>query len=302
MNRHAFVDLFALHMAALETGRDRFFQRTVESAPMREHLSHVHLQPPPELTHGRHELSADTLVGRVDPAFFVYHWRGPTFPTIIYHHGNQERPFDFGSRSKNTFRSILAADARRIEANLIVVRAPFHRWPTRDYMRRMGDLTNFMAMLATSVRLIDALLRVCREEGSPRIMVAGISLGGLVTNLHRAYCDTADLYVPLLAGAEHGDVFTSSAYRRLLGKQGRRHPELVRELLNFEADYQKVKTDNVFPLLARYDQYIVFERQRECYENRPVRVMERGHITAALSSALLRQHIIDVLKGDVPAP
>ena len=301
MNQHVFLDLFTLRMAALQAGRDRFFHHNAKSAPLAEHLKAVRFASPPDLTRGPHEMPADTLAGRVDPAFLVQQWRGNSFPTIIYHHGNQEHPFELKGSARNTFRTVLADGARDIDANLIAIRAPFHRWPTRDYLRRMGDITNFIAMLATSVNLIDQIVSACHDIGSSPVMVSGISLGGTTTNLHRTYYNTADLYVPLLAGAAQGDVFTSTPYRRLVGGQGRRHPELVQELLNFDDDYQKVATDNVFPLLARYDQYVVFERQSTCYEYCPIRIMERGHFTAALSPTLLRQHIADVLHGNVPS-
>ncbi|MCK5212990.1 MAG: alpha/beta hydrolase family protein, partial [Dehalococcoidia bacterium] len=271
-----------------------------KSAAISEHLQAVRFASTVDLAKGTHEMPADTLSGRVDPAFLVYQWRGNAFPTIIYHHGNQEHPFALDGNTKNTFRTVLVDGARDIPANLIVVRAPFHRWPVRDYLRRMGDIANYSAMLATSTMLVDQLTSACHSVGSSPVLVSGISLGGVIANLHRTYYNTADLYVPLLAGAAQGDVFTSSPYRRLVGGQGRRHPQLVQGLLNFEDDFQKVKSDNVFPLLARYDQYVVLERQRACYECRPIRIMERGHISATLSPLLLRHHMADVLQGDVP--
>jgi hypothetical protein len=85
-----------------------------------------------------------------------------------------------------------------------------------------------------------------------------------------------------------------------MGRAGRRNPEEVQDLLNFTSQFLRVRDNNVFPLLARYDQYVPFEFQEDCYVDRPVRVMERGHITAALSPDLLRRHIVDVLKGQAP--
>ncbi|MBN1856447.1 MAG: alpha/beta hydrolase family protein [Dehalococcoidia bacterium] len=302
MNQHVLLDLFVLQMAAVQSGRDRFFRSSVRSAPITEHLQAVRFVSTPELTPGTHEMPADSLAGRVDPAFLVYKWQGNSSPTIIFHHGNQEHPFEMGGSARNTFRTVLADGAREIPANLIAIRAPYHRWPTRDYLRRMGDISNFAAMLSASVSLVDSIVEACHDLGSSPVVVSGIGLGGTVTNLHRTYYNTADLYVPLLAGAALGNVFTSSLYRRLVGGQGRRHPELVRELLDFEDDYQKVKTNNVFPLLARHDQYALLDRQSTCYEYHPIRIMERGHFTAALSPLLLRQHVADVLQGNVPAP
>ena len=300
MNRHEFADWTSLRLAALEAGRNRFFERSVESLPFRAHLEAAHLDPLPGPSLGAHEVPASTLVGRVDPAYLIYRWQGAQHPTIIYNHGNLERPFDMSSKSKNTFRTVLATGTREIDANLIVVRAPFHRMTTKDYLRRMGKIESFLTMMAASSALVEQIVFECRQGGCDRILVAGISLGGTVTNLHRTYYNSADLYVPLLAGASQGDTFTLSAYRRLLGKAGRQNPEAVQDLLNFTSEFLQVRDNNVFPLLARYDQYVPLAFQEECYMNRPVRIMERGHITAALSSDLLRKHIVDVLKGQAP--
>jgi len=301
MNRHEFADLFSLQMATLEAGRTRFFERSVESKPFKSHLEAVQLDPLPGPSLGPHEVPAGSLVGRVDPAYLVYRWQGSRFPTIIYHHVSHERPFEMAGNSKNTFRAVLAVGTREVEANLLVVRAPFHRMAVREYLQRMGRIENFVAMLAVSTALVEQIVRECREGGCGQILVAGISLGGTVANLHRTHFNSADAYVPMLAGTTQGDTFTRSAYRRLLGKAGRRNPEMVQELLNFTHEYLRVRDYNVFPLLARYDQYVPFEWQEECYADLPVRVMERGHITAALSPKLLRRHIVDVLNGETPS-
>jgi hypothetical protein len=270
MNRHELADLISLNLAGLEAGRTRFFEQTVESLPFRAHLEAVRLDPLPGPMLGAHEVPTSTLVGTVDAAYLIYRWKGAAYPTIIYHHGNRERTFEMSGKSKNTFRTILADGTREIDANLVAIRAPFHRMATREYLQRMGTIENFLAMLAASTALIERIVYECREGGCNRIMVAGLSLGGTVANL------------------------------RLLGRAGRHHPEAVQELLNFTSEYLRVRDNNVFPLLARYDQYVPFELQEECYVDRPVRVMERGHITAALSPELLRRHVVDVLQGQVP--
>lgn len=300
MNRHELADVVSLRLAALEAGRTRFFESSVEGRPFEEHLSAVHLDALPGPSLGPHEVPSGSLVGRVDSAYFVYRWNGASHPTVVYHHGNREDPFDMTSHSKNTFKAVLADGEREIDANLIVVRAPFHRMPTRDYLQRMGQIQNFMAMMAASTELVEQIVQECHEGGCSQIVVAGMGLGGVVANLHRTYHNSANLYVPMLAGTTQGNTFTMSGYRLLMGKAGRRQPEIVQDLLNFTGEFLRVRDDNVFPLLARYDQYVPFEQQEECYADLPVRVMERGHITAALSPKLLRRHVVDVLQGQVP--
>jgi len=59
---------------------------------------------------------------------------------------------------------------------------------------------------------------------------------------------------------------------------------------------EKVKVNNVFPLLAFYDGFIRFEQQKRCYSARFVNIIEKGHVTAALSPSLLRKHILGVVE------
>ena len=109
-----------------------------------------------------------------------------------------------------------------------------------------------------------------------------------MTNLHRAYCHSADSYAPMMAGAALDAVFTRSAYRRMTGRAAREHPEVLRRVLNFEDAFAAAPGDNVAALLMRYDAIIVYERQRRCYDPASLTVRDRGHTTGALDRAAMR--------------
>jgi hypothetical protein len=183
---------------------------------------------------------------------------------------------------------------QKFGSNLIVLRAPLHR-SFREYTSGVAQLASFAGMLAASVRSIEHLQAWSRARGSGPVVVSGVSLGGFVTNLHRACFNSADAYAPLLAGAAIDHLFVSSVYRWLTAPAAREHPEALHRVLNFEAEFLRVPNDNVFPLLARYDELIVFDRQKQCYGGRPLVVLEKGHVTAALATSELRQHLLSVL-------
>ncbi|WP_435157348.1 hypothetical protein [Haladaptatus sp. DFWS20] len=164
-----------------------------------------------------------------------------------------------------------------------------------EYVRAMGDLRNFVGMLAASTHLIDALVERASERTDASVIVSGISLGGWACNLHRACFDTADRYVPLFAGAALDDLFVSSAYRHLTAASARNRPETLHEALNFEAGFSAVDTENCTPLLARYDRIIELDRQRSCYAGLPLSVLNRGHVTGSLATEALRTHIVEQL-------
>jgi len=297
MNFHALLDMYIITVSALLAGGNRFLCKSIDGPAFADCLPGIDLQLPEIKEAGKYAVTAVTPAGNLDAAFWVAQWKGSDYPTLIYHHGSNERPFETSRFAKNSFKNVFLADKQFQDVNLIVIRAPFHDKSTGDYMRAMGHLNNFTAMLSVSVKLTEALIAHYRPLTNNIITVSGISLGGWVCNLHRSYYNSADAYIPIMAGAALDEIFLSSVYRKLTGKPARNNPEVLNKALNFEEDFQKVAEDNIFPLLAGYDQIIRYDRQRECYGKQTVNVLEKGHMTGALASDDLRRHIKSVLEN-----
>jgi hypothetical protein len=291
----AFLDALSVKLARIGTGRRGYFTESVESAGLEEHVRKARLKTTIIIEPGIHNVQVDTNAGILDAAYLVHRWEGPGLPTVIYHHGVQESPFELGFFAKNTFKTVLVVGKPKVEANLLAIRAPFHDRPVRAFLDEMASLNNFTAMMGASTTLIEHLIRACRSAGTTKVMVSGISLGGWASNLHHAVFNSADVYVPMLAGAAFGKVFTESGYRALVGKAGRERPEQIEQVLNFEDAYSRVPHTNVYPVLGRYDRYIDFDTQKRCYGDQPILVLDKGHVGAALSPHVLRQHIISHL-------
>jgi hypothetical protein len=291
MNLHEFLDITSVTLASTIAGSSKFFADSVETSTFNEHLAAINLKFPTIKGEGIYEVFTETFAGKVDPAFQVVQWQGKGLPFIIFHHGNNERPFDYSLTSKNTFKNIFYQKKDFEDTCLVSLRAPFHK-DTKEYLGRIRHLTHFVSMLAVSVKLVEKLVRYAREQGHLPIVVTGISLGGWVANLHRTHFNTADAYIPMLAGASLAEVFLSSAYRKLTGNLALENPQNLRETLNFERKFARVSDNNVFPLLAVHDQIIQYNIQKRAYGKRPIEILEKGHITAALDSAALRLHVI----------
>ncbi|KUH33401.1 hypothetical protein APY94_06140 [Thermococcus celericrescens] len=71
------------------------------------------------------------------------------------------------------------------------------------------------------------------------------------------------------------------------------HP--IQETLNFDEEFASSRKDNVYPLLARYDRILIFERQKQCYDEKKLHTINRGHVTGAIAYNELRRHILKVL-------
>ena len=290
MNRHELIDVSTISMSGLLLGNSRFFSRSISSAPIGDVVSSMAIDIETIRTGGVQEVSASTPIGEFQTAYLVSQWRGSDAPTLLYHHGSGEQPFEFGRFSSNSFRRLFGTNFDR-DVNLIVLQAPFHDRSNREYIRAMGDLENFVGMLATSASLIEALTGRLRDTGCSAILAAGISLGGWAVNLHRAHYAGVDRYVPMFAGARLGEMFVSSIYRKLVAEPARANPEVLRTTLDFEDAFTSDDADDCDPLLARYDRIIEYETQRFTYEGSHLGVLEKGHVTGSLATDALRAHI-----------
>lgn len=284
---HGLIDRTALYVGS--RFMRKYFREGVDSPSFRQHLDHISLELPLVDAEGGYEVRAETLAGRLEAAFRVAQWPGDHYPVIIYHHGASEIPFDYG------FRRIFPSEKLPVKVNLLLVRAPFHR-SLKDFQQGIRTLSNVVAMLAVSVYLIEKLLLCCRERGISQTLVAGTSLGGFISNLHHIYYNSADVYTPLLAGMAMNDAYLRSAYSRAVAQEAKDQPDAIDSILNFEADFASRDSDNVYPLLARFDQIIRYKRQKASYGGRPITTIAKGHTTGALSYRQLRHHVFKHLE------
>ncbi|MFC4541377.1 hypothetical protein ACFO5R_05495 [Halosolutus amylolyticus] len=299
MNVHEAIDVGTIALSGLLLRDAKFFARSLESPPIVEVAaeSSASVDASDLSRAGVHDVTVETPIGDFEAAYMPWQWRGPDDPTLVYHHGSGERPFDFGRVSSNSFRRLFVAGDRAVPANVVAVRAPFHDGSSRAYARAMGDLANFVGMLAASAALVEALAAAARERTDGPVVASGISLGGWAVNLHRVCFESIDRYVPIFAGAALGDLFVSSIYRKLASEAARRRPDRLREVLDFEDPFAAVDAADCEPLLARYDRIVEFDRQRPSYAGLPLAVVEKGHVTGSLATAVLREHVLGVLAG-----
>lgn len=295
MNHHELLDIATVHLSSVLARDATFFARSVDAPKLRDVASAADTAVDDVTSAGRTDVAVETPVGEFTASYMPWQWLTPDYPTIVFHHGSNEQPFDFGRLTSNSFRRLFVG--QDVPANLVVVRAPFHVGSNRDYLRAMGDLENFVGMLAAATGLTEALVSRVEALGSAPV-VSGISLGGWVTNLHRACFGSAARYVPLFAGAALGEMFVSSSYRHLTAETALARPDHLRAVLDFEDRFRDIADDDCRPLLGRYDRIIELDAQRSGYGALPMTVLEKGHITGSLASDALRDHVVGALPSD----
>lgn len=288
VNRHEFVDVASISISAALSRNQRLFAHGLDSEPVGRAIEASRASLDELRTVDAHDVTVETFTGALEAGYLVRRWYGFDTPTVIYHHGSGEDPFDFGRFSSNSGARLFGVSAASFPVNLIVVRAPFHGRSSREYLRSMGSLSNFVGMVAASTTLVESLVRHLQTQGAADVVVSGLSLGGFVANLHRAFFDSATRYVPMLAGVALDELFVSSVYRKLVADVARSQPETLRAALNFEDAFAAVETANCAPVLARYDRLVELETQRPGYAGIPVTVFEKGHVTGALATETLR--------------
>ncbi|HSV87677.1 MAG TPA: hypothetical protein VLH61_03460 [Bacteroidales bacterium] len=296
INRHVFFDRLAIWLISLLMGRKKYFSKSIEADPFERHLEEITFALPDLLQKGDYELAAKGLSGDFDPAIKVVQWLGYDYPTIVYHHDFNERPFDLDEDARNTFFQLFIKWPRRIPANLFLLRAPFHNGRLRDYFEKMTDLNQFMAMLSVQVKITEGVVKQFRRRSSESVIVTGVGLGGWITNLHRAYFNSAHAYIPILAGAKLDEMLLTSGFRHLCSKEALKNRDLIYKKISFFYKYRMVTTSNLYPVLARYDQLVDFTIQKPAYNGFPLRTFNSGHISAILRPALYREHILEVLQ------
>ena len=290
VNRHEFLDVASIALSAAYLRRP-FFARSLESVPIGDAVAESRCEPFAFEDAGVREVTVETPAGPLEAGYLAWRWLGDDRPTLIHHHGSGEDPFDFGRFGSNSFGRLFATDDWTVPVNLIAIRAPFHGGSTREYTHAAGDLESVVSMLAASATLLEELRGRLVERGCPAVFSSGISLGGWVTTLHRAFYGGCDRYVPVFAGAAVGEVFTSSIYRKLVAERARARPGTVRDALDFEAASRAVDADDCDPLLARYDRIVELDRQRGGYAGLSLSILEKGHVTGALATDTLRAHV-----------
>ena len=296
MNHHELVDVAAIRLSGLLTRDQKLFERSLDVPPLSDVTPNAEATVENATAAGQHAVDVETPLGTFEAAYMPWQWHGPAYPTVVYHHGSGEHPFEFGRFSSNSFRGLFVGHETDIPVNIVGVRAPFHDRSATEYARALGDLGNFVGMLASSAALFEAIRTDLADRSDAPVVLAGTSLGGFAANLHRACFGTADRYVPLLAGAAFGELFVSSVYRHLVAESALRRPDRLREVLDFADEFRAVDADDCAPLLARHDRIVEYDVQRSCYEGFPVAVLEKGHVTGALAADALRAHLLDAVR------
>ena len=288
MGYNSFKDSLHCSLSGLKLGISggKFFSGGTESLSFAETLDAVSVKLPAIDKIGSFTVEASTPEGTLHPAVHVLQWKGPDAPVIIYHHWSNEHPVDRSCRKIFSHRSFT------LNASVVLVQAAYHDAPGA-FRACTSRLASFVTMTVTSVAVIEALVQQFASQKPRPVYVCGVKLGGWVTNLHHSFYNSAKAYIPVMAGAGFGDIFINSPFSSCVAASARRNEKMVRRILNFDDLFMsRGSHTNVYPLLARYDAVSNYYRQKTCYGDIPVAVMNENHFSGAVAYKTIRNHII----------
>jgi hypothetical protein len=285
MNIHIFLDRLMVGMSAVYGDKLRFFRESLESGHISDYVKRTEIDVPYPENEGEVKLSGYCGDIPIYPAYKVLQWHGPESPAIIFTHGSGDFPY------YKRLQKIFPKKNRPAELNLIATNIPFNSKNKMEYIKAVGNLENFTMLLSATAVLVEELVCRLRSGGSSCISISGISLGGWITNIHKTYFDSADEYRPIFAGAAPEHLFTDSIYRNMASSKVNDEPEAIEKAINFEDDFAKRDNKNVYPLMARFDQYIVFAHQSKIYREKNITTIDYGHVSGTMQRKILAEHI-----------
>ncbi len=291
---YGLIDRAVIMLSSVIMYKKRYFSKSVESPDFAEQIRYVSVRMPEINGRGFYEAAGDTMFSSQTATVAVLQWIGAEHITIIYQYGYMERVFDFYPVRDNKFKKIFFPDrGLPIQANVIGIRTMVDG-NTAEYIENMRHLSEFIASLCFYTKVNEVLVQHLKKTPDARVLLMGTGFGGAVVNLHRTYFNSANAYIPLFSGAALGSVFTESAYRSMTGKKARKSKVQLDYRLNFDYDFRRRQTRNVFPMLAAYDKIAVEKTQRLAYGTTPVETIDKGHYTGRNDYPAIRRHLLSV--------
>lgn len=280
MNRHVIFDKIMLW--TFKTLGRPFFEDSVKTSSFETHLANVTFAGPEIVGSGAYEFTVHSLGEVVTQAVNVLHYVSATAPLVVYNMGGGEAPYD------STVKRIYPEPDG---FNVVAIEAPYQR-SRQEIAHAFSELNNYMAMLAMTVKMNEHVLQAPVFVNARKKLVAGMSLGGFVANRHHLVYNTADIYVPFVAGTRHGDIFLTTVARSGLTMA---NPQVLRTHLNFEEEWLRREHHNVFPQLNRYDQLNQLEVQQPSFGEMPTTIWEGGHMYHVIHPRLARAKLDELI-------
>ncbi len=211
-------------------------------------------------------------------------------PAVIFHHGagqiNYERlmKIGLGKEIMSTY-------------NVFSIKAQHHD-NIKDYLSNcMDSFLNWQLTFAGSVLAVEEIVKLSKSDKIDPIIMLGTSLGGIVASLHFLLFNTADLYFPFVAYPNVGEIFSGRAYKYALNdRKGWQKNKLFLDSFRFKNNFSEKNKAKVFPILAKKDWYIDFDKAKEFWDGYQTKVYDLGHKSIGIKLPDIHKYVKNKIK------
>jgi hypothetical protein len=209
---------------------------------------------------------------------------------VVYHHGLGEIPHDVLPHC------LFRHPQLRKRCDWVAIKGIHHNsWPEVSD-RLLRDRNVFIRSLVASAGVCKAVADDIGKKYK-HIVMAGTSMGGIISLVESIYDPRFQLYVPFIAGPNLADVMLKSSFRCMIHRGFRRREEVAPWLRELDMTWrleEKMSGPPIRPLLAKSDRLFRYDQQVRAYDrvgHAEVTTFEGGHITGAINVVVLAKHL-----------
>ncbi|MBN1169060.1 hypothetical protein JXA63_04180 [Candidatus Woesebacteria bacterium] len=212
-------------------------------------------------------------------------------PSLIFHHG-------IASTRPIIQLRILADFDFNEKFNLFVIKASHHDSHMQVFKKYVNNFNNLASTIASCVIATDEIINFHNSLSSKKIIVAGFSMGGIITSLHYFYRNTADYYFSIIAYPNLGDILFDKGNKDFIHNyESLSQNRSIKKSFKIPDELKDKPKDKVFPILSEYDELIRFKKAQKFWKDYKVKSLDVGHFSVFVKRKEIREYILSKFKG-----
>jgi len=192
-------------------------------------------------------------------------------PTFIFHHGIGEsiHPLHLKALTNALFRN---------KFNTITIRACNHDSIKEVLTKYINDFHNLTSSMASSVTAIEKVIQFHKNLSNEKVIVAGVSLGGIIASLHYFSFQSSDLYFPIIAYSDFSKIFLHKSYKSIIKNFDllKKNKSII-NCFSTSSKHKKNNKDIIYPILGEYDTMVDYTDSIKFWESYNTTVFDVGH-------------------------
>ncbi|KKQ41326.1 MAG: hypothetical protein US60_C0043G0009 [Microgenomates group bacterium GW2011_GWC1_37_8] len=210
----------------------------------------------------------------------------PGRPTLIFHHG-------LGILNQIQLK-VFTNDILIKKFNIFSIKAANHASQKEIRSKCLNSFMNLALTITASVLAMDEIINFNKNNSNKKTIVVGVSLGGIVASLHYFYFNSADLYFPIIAYPNLGEIILNINLKDLVAnyKIFTKNKSLKKSFTIPESLKNKPKS-KIFPIIAEHDEIMEFNKAKRFWNDYNLTVYETGHYSIFIKIKEIRKLIVD---------